>query len=506
MTNGEVALETGTGVRADVAEIGDLRAHTARGTILNGAYQIFLSGTALSQRLIAAAFLTAAEFGLWAVVLTVLINLSWLKDLGVTDKYLQQTEPDQEKAFQKAFTIDLYSALALFVLIAALLPAWAYAYGHEEIIVAGLLTAISIPLNALQAPSWIPYRLLQYRRHRLLTGVPVITGFVVTISLAVMGAGYWCFVAGILTGSAVGGAVCTATSPYRLRLRIDASTVRDYVSFSWPLVASGAAALVLVQASLLIVNATAGLAGVGAVGIVIGIVTFAQRVDTVLGQTMYPAICAAVRRRDLLREIFLKSNRLALIWAIPFTVGLALFAGDIVTFVLGEKWRSVEDLLVVIGLSVGLGQVAFNWAMFFRATNYTRPIFAVTLVNVVVFLLVLALASSEFGLMGYGIAFAASTAVQVLLRSYYIHRLIGGFAVLGHTVRAMLPVVPPAALVLIMRIGDQADRGLTQALTELLVFCLVAVASTALLERRLLAEVVDYLRRGAEPKGVIAPS
>ena len=41
---------------------------------------------------------------------------------------------------------------------------------------------------------------------------------------------------------------------------------------------------------------------------------------------MYPAICAVQDRLELLRESFVKSNRLALMWAMPFGVGIALFA------------------------------------------------------------------------------------------------------------------------------------------------------------------------------------
>ena len=42
----------------------------------------------------------------------------------------------------------------------------------------------------------------------------------------------------------------------------------------------------------------------------------------------------------------MKSNRVILMWAIPFSVGLALFAGDLVKFVLGEQWESAVGLLL----------------------------------------------------------------------------------------------------------------------------------------------------------------
>src|SRR3712207_7244809 len=41
---------------------------------------------------------------------------------------------------------------------------------------------------------------------------------------------------------------------------------------------------------------------------------FSNRVDDVVTDTLYPAICAVKDRRELLFESFWKSNRLALLW------------------------------------------------------------------------------------------------------------------------------------------------------------------------------------------------
>jgi O-antigen/teichoic acid export membrane protein len=508
----EAASTTGQDAQVDagidssrIDGVADLRGHTARGTILNSGFQVSLTGLGLIQRLVVAAFLTRAEFGLWAVILTVLVNLSWLKDLGISDKYLQQSEPDQEVAFQKAFTLELYSSLAFFCFIALVLPLWAFAYGHQDLILPGIITALSIPINALQAPAWIPYRRLQYGRQRKLNLVGVLVGFVVTVTLAVAGAGYWCFVFGILVGSVAGAAVCWITSPYPLRLIFDRATARSYLSFSWPLVAAGLNVLLLVQGSLIVANWTVGITGVGVIGLVIGLVSFTDRVDTLIGQTIYPAICAVAGRLSLLEEVFVKANRVALMWAMPFAIGLALFAGDLITFVLGEKWRAAEGLLVVVSLSCGIGQVAFNWMMFLRALNRTRPIWVGSAIGLVVFLSVVIPGMLLYGLAGYGAAFAASTLVQLGVRSYYMRKLFGGFPMLRHTARAIAPAVPAAALVLLVRLLDGGHRTLPRAIAELALYAAVATGLTVVVERSLITEIVGYLRRrpGRESFGAI---
>lgn len=475
--------------------IESLRHHTARGTVINSGFHIGLSGLGALERVAVAAFLTRSEYGLWGVILASLFAFTWLRGVGIGDKYIQQSEPDQEAAFQKAFTLELIVSVGFFVLAAIGLPVWAIAYGHTEMVLPGILAAATVPIQAFETPALIAYRRLQYGRQRLLTAVNPVVGFVVTIGLAAAGAGYWCFVWGLLAGSVAGGLVCTLTSPYRLALRFDRATVRSYASFGWPLVGAGLSNVVTIHGSLLVANHVVGLEGIGAIGLATGVALFAERVDSIVSETIYPTVCAVADRRDLLAEVFSKSNRVALMWAIPFGVGLALFSDDLVSFVLGERWRPAVGLLVAFGLIVAVGHAAFNWQTFLRAVNWTRPIFAGAVLDVVVFLGVGVPAMLVFGLGGYAAGFAASTLVQVVLRGYYMRQLFPGFKIFRQLARGVAPTVVPAALVLLERAVIDAERSLSLALAELAAFSGTVMALTWLLERDLIAEMLGYLRR-----------
>src|SRR5437868_12747425 len=129
-----------------------LRAHAARGTLINSGFQIGLAGLGMLRRVVIAAFLTREEFGIWGIIVTTLITLSWLKQLGIADKYVQQDEPDQELAYQKAFTLEFLISIAFFVLIVIVMPVYAVAYGHTEIILPGVLVAASVPISAFETP------------------------------------------------------------------------------------------------------------------------------------------------------------------------------------------------------------------------------------------------------------------------------------------------------------------------------------------------------------------
>ncbi len=482
--------------RLDELELGErgLRRHAARGTIVNSAFQLGLAGLGLLRRFIVAAFLTRAEFGLWGVIVVTVLTLLWLKQIGVADKFVQQNEPDQEVAFQKAFTIELGMSLAFLALVVVALPIYGLAYGTPKIILPGLVLSLTVPLTAFESPIWIPYRRMNFVRQRTLSAVDPVTAFVATVALAAAGAGYWSLVLGAVLGSLAGGAVATATCPYKLRWRYDRGTLGEYASFSWPLMGLSLSNMVVIQGALLVANRAVGLAGIGAIGLASSIANFADGADGIISQTLYPAVCAVSERREKLFEAFVKSNRLALIWGMPFGVGLALFAPDLVRYTLGERWAPATGLIAASGLIAGFSQIGFNYSIFLRAVNRTRPMFVCSLLNLVCFAVVGVPLILTLGLTGYALAFGAMTAVQIAARGYYLSDMFSGFRMTRHFLRALAPSVPAAAVVLALRTLAPLPHELPLALAQLALYVTVTIATTLWLEGALVRELRGYVR------------
>ena len=166
---------------------------------------------------------------------------------------------------------------------------------------------------------------------------------------AAAGLDYWALVIGSWSGTTAMAVGRVLASPYPLRLHFDRAALHGYFRFGWPLLVGQRSGLRgRPDGHRSSARTTAGLAGLGAIGLVGSIIAFADRVDQILTQTLYPAVCAVRDRIDLLYESFSKSNRLALIWGMPFGFGLALFAQDIVALRPRQKWE------VAVGPAAGL--------------------------------------------------------------------------------------------------------------------------------------------------------
>jgi PST family polysaccharide transporter len=476
-----------------------LRRHAAGGTLINSAFQIGLAGLGMLQRIAIAAFLTLEEFGIYGVALTILVTLVWLKEIGIADKFVQQSEPDQETAYQKAFTLELIVSGLYFVAVLAVIPVYALLYGRTDIVVPVIVLALNIPLTALSAPTWIAYRRMQYLQQRTLTAITPVVSVVVTITLGALGVGYWSLIIGALAGSLVGGIVCLIWSPYKLRLRFDRGTMREYVSFSWPLFGGGLSRLLVVQGALIAVARVDDIAAIGSIALAVSIAMFADRVDQIVSQTIYPAVCAVVDRVDLLREAFIKTNRIALMWAMPFATAAALFSHDLTNYVLGSRWNDTAWLIAVTALTAGFAQLAFNWTVFIRAMGDTRPIFVSAIVEAATFAVATLPLILVFGLPGYAAGIAIGVFAQVVVRTIYMRRLFSDFNVVVQFARAVAPTLPAAAAVGLVRLAAPDGRSLGRALGELALFAVIAVACTYALERKLVQEMLGYLRRDRAP-------
>ena len=480
-----------------------LRRHVARGTLINTGFLVGLSTLGLVRGFLLAGFLTAADFGVWGILVVSLGTLMWLKHVGIGDKYIQQDDEDQELAFQKAFTLELAFSGMFMLLMAALLPVVAIVYGESELIAPGLVVVALLPAGALQAPIWVHYRDMEFVRQRTLQSIDPVVGFVVAVGLAAAGAGYWAFAIGALAGAYSAAIAAVATSPYRLRLRYDSGTLRSYASFSWPLFVTSGSSLVIAQSAVIATEAKLGLAGAGAIALASQITAFTQRVDGLVTGTLYPAIAAVRDRIDLLSESFVKSNRLALMWAVPFGFALALFASDLVEFGIGEKWRPAVILLQVYGVTAALGHVAYNWDAYMRAVGTTRPLAVAAAASMVTFLAVGLPLLWAYELPGLAAGVAAQSLVHQLCRMYYLQRLFKGFRHLAHASRSVLPAVPGALLVLGIRTVSSGERGAGMAIAELALYAVVTALLIWRFERGLLREVTRYLRRA---EATAAPS
>ena len=469
----------------------ELRGRTARGGMLNAAFLGGGEGLALLQGLIVTALLGPVAIGLYGIVTITAMTVVQLRRVGIDEAFVQQAEERQEEEFQKAFSLELTIGVLFSLLLCALAPVLAAAYGDDRLLALTLAVAYLPTAFALQAPQWVFFRRMDFLRLRLLQfTIPAVT-FAVTVPLAAVTDSVWALVIGPLAGNTVAVAAALSISPYRLRLRFDSDAIRRYLGFSWPIFATAFATLVVLQGQVFAFDLDAGLAAAGYITLAATLARYADRADQIVSTTIYPAICAVQDRIATQRELFVKSSRVTMIWTLPFCGALVLFAPDLVEHVLGDEWDPAVLLIQGLAGAAALQQVGYGWFSFYRARGEPRPQAVESAAMVAAFLGLAVPGLFLWGPEGF-VAGRIATSIAVLaVRRHYVRALFGHIELTGLALRGVAPVALGAAATLTVRAG--ADAG---TLPELAAFAVVTAGATWLIERGLLLELRDYLRDG----------
>ena len=475
----------------------ELRGRTVRGVALNALFTAGTEGLVLAQGLIVSVLLGPAAIGLYGIVTATAMTIVALKRVGIDEAFVQQSEQGQEEEFQRAFSLELTVSAAFSLAIAAAAPVVAIVYGEDELLPLTLAAAYMPLAFALQAPTWIFFRRMDFLRQRLLMAVGPVVTFAFTVGLAAAGVGVWSLVIGPAIGNAAAAVAALAVSPYRLRLRLERDAARRYFRFSWPIFVSSAAMLVVLQGQLLAFDVWGGIAAVGYLTLAYTLTRYADRADHVVASTIYPAICAVRDQVETLEELFVKSNRAAMIWSAPFCAGIVLFAPDFVDLVLGDEWEPAVVLLQGLAVATALQQLGFNWFSFYRARGDSRPQAVEAGVMAVAFLAFAVPGLALWGATGFVVGRALVSLAMLLVRARYVHRLLPRVSLWSLGLRGAAPVAAGTAAALALRFALWGgERPLWQVLCELALFLGVTALSTRALERDLLREFTRYLRTG----------
>ena len=463
--------------------------------LINGSFLLLAEGVVLVQQLLVARLLTTSQVGLYGIVSITVITLLTLKQVGIDQQYVQQDETDQELAFQRAFTLELTLGVVFAGLIVLLAPAIAVVYGDWTL--APLMLALAyLPIAfALQAPAWIFFRRMDFVRQRVVQSAAPIATFAATLALLLAGLDVWALVLGALAGNLVSAGIAHRLSPYPLRLRFDSATARVYARFSWPILLAAVAGVVIRQGQVFVFDIHLGLAGAGFITLAVTLTRYADRADQIVTTTIYPAICAVTDRKDVMTEMFMKSNRVTAMWALPFGAGLALFSPDLVNYVLGDKWEPAVILLQLMGVTGAVHQLGFNWTAFYRAVGISWPQAVYALAAAAAFCAVPVPLLFAYGIEGFAWGMLAVMAAAWGTRAYFIKRLLPDVRLTALAVRALVPTLAASAVVLLARLAEPGDGGVAAALAELALFAATFALVTWLRERELLVEIAGYLRR-----------
>ncbi|MGD9998938.1 MAG: oligosaccharide flippase family protein [Ilumatobacteraceae bacterium] len=442
-----------------------------------GGIVIRLMGVLLLTRLIG-----PADYGLYAGSLAVVYVLTTLAQLG-TEAYLMRLPADEAvpERFHQAFSLVLVSSTVVTIASVAGIVAIGAIAGGGSYVAPFALLCVSIPVNALWAPSQaLIERDLRYRSIAILEVVSDGVLYGVALPMAWAGAGVWAPICGWIASQAWLLAGSARVARFRPRWAWDRHEARKmtrfglgYSSGSWIL------AHPTEIVNPLIIGPQLGAAAVGQVALALRLIDtlgFVQRATRRLSLVIFGRV---QRDRTRLQRAVTDAGALQLV-AVGLPLALfGLVATDAVPWLFGDEWREAAVVFPLLSLTFFVTALFNVQSYALSVLQRNAPVVVGSVLQVAVLVGAALVLVPRNGLEGIGWARLAGVA---------------GLVVIPLALHASAAISVGPSLVWIVALGpvislgnaDWAWRGPAIAFA-----CLVVLLPSA---RQQVREVVDVLR------------
>jgi len=325
--------------------------------LINQAVRIALS-------IVLAWYLTTEEFGLVAVAMVVMVLIDSLADLGTGQAIIQRRRLDANLA-DAIFTLNTCIGVGLGLAIIVFAQPLTYlAGGPDAGDAVGLMQVLGINV-IIKSMGVVQFALLRRRLMFRKAAWSLIASaslyLVVSLVLAVAGAGAWSIVIGTTAGSLASVALTWVWSGWRPRLRFDWPAIRSVSGFSLNLTGTSLFnyATQNLDRVLIAWNLGTGPLGLYTLGTRIlraPIITITHTVN----QVQLPMMARVQDDLAAQRRMFLQASAVAALVVFPAMLGLTVLAEPIIDFGLPPRWQGATDLIMVMA---PLGMLRTLWGL-----------------------------------------------------------------------------------------------------------------------------------------------
>lgn len=453
--------------------------------------------------LLLARILTPADFGLVAMVTSLIGVVQVLQDMGLSTVTLQRPQLTAVQASTLFWLrAGVGAGIALICMLAGPLVASFYADPRALGIVVALAAGFFISGLGAQHRALLQ-RTLRFGDLARMNLFTVIAAAATAVALALEGARYWALVGYALADGVVGALLAWRYCRWRPSApRFDRST-RDMLALGSYVVGFGVMAFLGRNFHNVLIGKVLGKEPVGLYGRAFGLVSVAQSyTNSALGIVAIPSLSGFQGEPALFRRYYVKALKVTMLAAAPMACFVAVYATPIVHFLLGDQWRPSAELLRILVLCMLAQPIAHSSGWLFLSRGRTRDMMRWGFVGWTVLIACTAI-GLQFGLRGMALAYTAAIAALVVPNMIYAMR--GTAVTLTDVFRSWWPatgaaVMAAGATFLAFR-PDESDHSLAQLALAAATFGALYVTALARIfgQGAFILDLLAQLRRRREP-------
>jgi PST family polysaccharide transporter len=399
---------------------------------LIGRQLISLAATAVLARV-----LSAADYGLFGMVVAITALMQAFADLGLSWAMIQRKEITRAQ-IDSLFLINAVFGLLLWI-ISAFSGRFLVSFYHRPELagIAAVLGASFFFSGSAAQPLALLRRQMRFKQITLCEQWSTLAGAITGVGAALNGFGYWALVLQVVVQQFAYALLVLLLSGYRPKWPRAVHGLGGLLSFGGYMAGYGAINYFSRNLDNVLVGRACGAEQLGYYSRAYFLMTLPTLLaSSMLNGVMIPALSALQGDRERMAAAFLRSIRWITLLGCPVALGLAACAPEFVRFVYGPRWAPVVPMLLWLCVAGAIQPVQAAVGWLYVVTGRSRAMFFVGLaastVTVAAFFV-----GIRFGAVGVARAYAAANtclAVPVMLI---------GHRIAGLELRRTLAVVAP---------------------------------------------------------------
>jgi O-antigen/teichoic acid export membrane protein len=442
----------------------DLKARAIRGGFAKVCSQGANFALRVGSLMVLARLLDPKDFGLVGMVTAFTGVLGLFRDFGLSSATVQRVEVTDEQ-ISTLFWINSLVGAILWLFLVAVSPLVATFYREPRLLWVTIVLAVGFFFNALGVQhSAILQRQMRFTALAIIDIIALLSGIAVGIGMALYGFKYWSLVAMTTVTPLVTSIslwLTTGWIPGAPRRRVG---VHSMMRFGGTITLNGLVVYVAYNLEKVLLGRFWGAETVGIYGRAYQLINIpTDNLNSAVGEVAFSVLARVQNDVDRLRSYFLKGYSLVLALTVPVTIACALFGNDLITVLLGPKWKAAIPIFRLLAPTILMFAMMnpFSWLLF--SMGWVNRSLKIALV-----IAPLAISAYLIGLPygPKGVALAYSTAMTVWLIPHILWCIHGTNISFGDILGVVKRPVVSAAVAAVFAFAVQFQFG--QSLPSLL--------------------------------------
>lgn len=331
----------------------DLKQSVIRGGLAKLCSQGANFGVRIAALMVLARLLDPKDFGLVGMVAAFIGVLNLFRDFGLSAATIQRVRVTEEQ-ISTLFWVNIFVGTALALILMALAPFVAGFYHEPRLVWVTIVLAFAFFFNGAGVQhSSILERQMRYTAISVIEIISLVISTCIGIAMAAAGFRYWALVATAVSGPLI-TTLClwptTGWVPGPPRLGVG---LRSLVRFGGTVTLITALMYVAYNFEKVLLGRFWGAEAVGIYGRAYQLSNIpTDNLNSTLGGVAFSALSRVQDDPVRFRNYFLKGYSLIISLTIPITVGVAIFAPEIISVLLGPKWQSAAEILRLLAPTI----------------------------------------------------------------------------------------------------------------------------------------------------------